>query len=156
LGEVGLDYKVKIKKSLQHNVFSQVLALAEKYKKPVIVHSRYSYEKTYEMVSAANIKKAVFHWYSGPLDVLEKIIDAGYFISATPALAYSEKHQEAVLKAPLDQILIETDSPVEYQGKLSEPATLIETIAELSKLKKEPVEIIAEKTTKNAKWFFDI
>jgi TatD DNase family protein len=154
LGEVGLDYKVKVKKPLQWDVFSRVLNFAVNQKKPVIVHSRFSYQRSFQMVSAAGVERAVFHWYSGPLDILEEIIHKGYYISATPALAYSRFHQAAVKKAPLERILVETDSPVAYQGKKSEPVYLIDTLKSLSLLKGMPVQKVADITTENAGRFF--
>ena len=108
------------------------------------------------MVKDAGIKKAVFHWYSGPLEVLEKIIDHGYYVSATPALAYSPAHQEAMISAPLERILVETDSPVEYQGRISEPADLMTTLEELSRLKGMDLVETRKITTANAKHFFGI
>jgi TatD DNase family protein len=108
------------------------------------------------MVSAAKIKKAVFHWYSGPLDLLEKIIADGYFVSCTPALAHSTAHQAAIRQAPLERILIETDCPVEYRGKVSEPAHLIDTLTHLSRIKDRPTEEVARITTANARMFFGI
>ena len=108
------------------------------------------------MVAAAHIPKAVFHWYSGPMEVLDKILDDGYFISATPALAYSDKHREAMIRAPLSNILIETDAPVEFNGKASEPATLVETLHELARLKKLPVSEVAHITTKNSRKFYGL
>jgi TatD DNase family protein len=154
LGEVGLDYKVKVKKEVQHRVFESVLDLAEKYGTPVNVHSRYSYERTHAMVTAAHIPKAVFHWYSGPMEVLDKIIADGYCVSATPALAYSYHHREAMIRAPLSNILIETDAPVEFNGKPSEPATLVETLHELARLKEMPVSEIAQITSENSRKFY--
>ena len=82
LGEVGLDYKIRIKKQVQWDVFGRVLELAAGCKKPVIVHSRYSHQRCHRMVSAAAIEKAVFHWYSGPLDVLERIVADGIMFPA--------------------------------------------------------------------------
>jgi len=154
LGEVGLDYKVKIKKPLQRDVFKRVLSLAHDYGKPVIIHSRYSYERTCQMVSAAHIEKAVFHWYSGPLDILDCILERGYCISATPALMYSKHHQAAIAHAPLHQILIETDCPVEYRGKISEPGDLIQTLKALSMIKNEPMDVLGRFITENTKKFF--
>ena len=156
LGEVGIDYKIKVKKSLQQEVFSRVLRLAEKQNKPIIVHSRYSYERTHTMVAAAGIEKAVFHWYSGPLEILDRIVQNGYFVSATPALAYSPQHQAAISKAPLERILVETDAPVEYRGRVSEPCNLTDTLLALSGLKNRPMEVLARITTENAKRFFVI
>ena len=156
LGEVGIDYKVKVKKVLQWKVFSQLLSMALRYDRPVIVHSRFSHKRTHEMVRDAGIEKAVFHWYSGPLEILEKIIDHGYYVSATPALAYSPVHQEAMRNAPLERILVETDSPVEYQGRMSEPADLMITLEELSRLQGMDLGEIKRVTTANAKHFFGI
>ena len=108
------------------------------------------------MVKDAGIQKGVFHWYSGPLEILEKIIDHGYYVSATPALAYSPPHQAAMRSAPLERILVETDSPVEYQGRISEPADLMITLEELSRLKGIDLGETKRVTTANAKHFFGI
>ena len=156
LGEVGLDYKIKIKKPLQQDFFKQVLMLAEKQDKPVIIHSRYSHERCHRMVSEAGIKKAVFHWYSGPLEILDRIIADGYYVSATPALAHSPYHQAAIEKAPIERILIETDCPVEYGGKTSEPANLLDTLKALSRLKEKPENLVADITAENTKMVFDL
>jgi TatD DNase family protein len=155
VGEVGLDYKVKVKKSLQWEVFARVLRLANRHRLPVIVHSRYSHQRCHKMVSEEGIDRAVFHWYSGPLDILDRIIGDGYFVSCTPALAYSPAHRKAIRHAPLDRILVETDCPVAYQGKASEPAHLIETIHQLSLLKRLPRDEVARVTTDSAESLFE-
>ena len=108
------------------------------------------------MVKDAGIEKGVFHWYSGPLDILERIIYHGYYVSATPALAYSPPHQAAMRSAPLERILVETDSPVEYQGRISEPADLMTTLEELSRLKGVDLGETRKITTANAKHFYGI
>ena len=156
LGEVGLDYKVKVKKPLQRRVFERLLQLAREKKKPVIVHSRLSHSRTHQMVAESGVEKAVFHWYSGPLDILDRILEDGFLVSATPALAYSPPHWAAMARAPLDKILIETDSPVTYGDNISEPADLKITLRELSHLKNFPQEQLASVTAKNARRFFGI
>jgi len=156
LGEVGLDYKVKVKKKLQKAVFSKLLNLAVKSNKPVIIHSRFSHQRTYEMTVDAGIEKAVFHWYSGPVDILDNIIASGFFVSATPALAYSPHHQTAMKRAPVQRILIETDAPVQYGDRASEPADLKETLFHLSMIKKIPEDKLADMVTKNAQKFFGL
>ena len=156
LGEVGLDYKVRLKKKIQWEVFSHILLIAKNHDRPVIVHSRFSHKRTYQMVKEAGIKKAVFHWYTGSLDILERIIEDNYFISATPALAYSPPHQAAIESAPLERILTETDSPVEYQGKESEPANLTLTLREISRIKGMEFDEVCRITTTNAENFFGI
>ncbi len=156
LGEVGLDYKVKVKKPIQKDVFFRLLRLAETHEKPVIVHSRFSYERTHRMVVEAGIEKAVFHWFSGPLEILDRILSDGYYVSATPALAYSKHHQSCIAHAPLNRILIETDAPQEYQGIPSVPSDLVKTLELLSRLKNAPIDQTARITTENAKKFYGI
>jgi TatD DNase family protein len=154
MGEIGLDYGAKAKKKLQRQVFQKLLDIAKKFDKPVIIHSRYSHLRTHTMTKEAGVERAVFHWYSGPVDVLENILENGYFISATPALVYSPPHQEAMKVAPIERILIETDCPVEYQGKRSEPADLVITLRELSRIKNLPPEEVARVTASNTKSFY--
>ncbi|MEJ2365054.1 MAG: TatD family hydrolase [Deltaproteobacteria bacterium] len=90
------------------------------------------------------------------MEILSKIVEQGYYVSATPALAYSPPHQAAMRAAPLERILVETDSPVEYQGRISEPAHLMITLKELSRLKGIPFEDVQFITSNNAKLFFGI
>jgi len=156
LGEVGLDYKSSVPKEIQEGAFRDLLELAWEKNKPVIVHSRMSHEETFELVRKNELKKVVFHWYSGPLDILKELLLQGYYISATPALVYSPKHREAVTAAPLKQILIETDSPTAYQGVISSPAQVLKTLTELSRIKGMEIEETALKTTQNARDFFAI
>ena len=66
LGEIGLDYKIKVKKELQWSVFGELLDIALESNKPVIIHCRYSHHRAFEMMREREIKRAVFHWYSGP------------------------------------------------------------------------------------------
>ena len=156
LGEVGLDYKVKVKKELQWRVLETILDLALTHDKPVILHCRFSHSRTFNMVRERGIKRAVFHWYSGPIDLLEEILAAGYFISATPALRYSPPHQAAIKLAPLERILLETDTPVVYQGKESRPRDVLISLEEVARLKGLDPNVIAEQTTLNASRFFQI
>jgi TatD DNase family protein len=156
LGEIGVDYKVKIKKEVQWKVFEALLTMALDFNKPVILHCRFSHHHALRMVKERGIKRAVFHWYSGPLSVLEEILAMGYSVSATPALRYSPPHREAIRQAPLERILLETDSPVIYQGKESRPKDVRITLGEVAQLKGvDPLEV-SRQTTSNASTFFGI
>lgn len=156
LGEIGLDYKAKVKKEIQHKVFNELLDLANLFYKPVIIHCRYSHERALKMILEKKIERAVFHWYSGPLEILDEIIQRGYFISATPALLYSLHHQEAIKRAPLEKVLLETDTPVIYQGIESRPKHVRITLEQVAKLKGLDELMVAEQTTANARHFFQI
>jgi TatD DNase family protein len=156
LGEIGLDYKIQVKKELQWKVFGELLDIAIESDKPVILHCRYSHRRAFEMVRERKIKRAIFHWYSGPLDLLDKILSMGYYISATPALVYSPPHQEAIKRTPIDRILLETDTPVSYQVKESRPKDVQITLQEVVRIKKLNPAIVSEQTTINASQFFQI
>ena len=156
LGEIGLDYKIKVKKELQWRVFGELLNTALESDRPVIVHSRFSHRRAFEMVRERKIKRAVFHWYSGPVDLLDKILAMDYFISATPALAYSPPHREAIQRAPIERILLETDTPVSYQGRGSRPKDVRMSLEEVARLKGLEPSLVAMQTTANASEFFQI
>jgi len=156
LGEVGLDYRIKVRKGLQWEVFEKLLEIACEYDKPVIIHCRYSHQRTFEMVKEKKIERAVFHWYSGSVDLLDEILSRDYFVSATPALVYSPPHQQAIKRAPIERILLETDTPVRYQGSEARPKDVLVSLEEVARLKGLSRSMVAEQTTANASHFFGI
>lgn len=156
LGEIGLDYKIKLKKQLQWKAFEGLLGIASESNKPVIVHCRFSHRRALDMVKDAGVKRAVFHWYSGPLSLLGEILDAGYYISATPALAYSPPHQDAIKWAPIEKILLETDAPVSYQGREARPRDVRITMEEVARLKGLEPCVVSKQATANASRLFQI
>ena len=156
LGEVGLDYKAKTKKKMQKAVFHDLLALAKRHDRPVIVHCRYVHESAYEMVQEAGIEKAIFHWYSGALDLIPRIAGAGYYMSATPALLYNPYHAKAIRAVPLSNLLLETDAPVEYQDLHARPVHVQVTLQEVARVKELSIEAVAAQTTENARVCFGL
>jgi len=163
LGEIGLDYDKRLVKTapkeLQKKVLQRLLALAAKYAKPAVIHSRYAWKDALQLVQDSGIEKAVFHWFTGFSSVLKDIVDAGYFISATPATEYHEEHRRAVREAPLDKLLLETDCPVTYgreEKYESRPADVLRTLKAVAELKGTDQATIAEQTTRNAVAFFSL
>lgn len=156
VGEIGLDYWIKKDKETQKTVFKKLLTLAAVKGKPVCVHTRGAWEDAYNLVKESNVRQGVFHWYSGPTDVLRSLLDNGYFISATPATEYSKAHREAVKNTPLDSLLLETDSPVKYKGVEAEPATVLKTLKFVAALKGLSEDAVSEKTTENAIKLFSL
>ena len=135
IGEIGLDYHKRLvkaaSKELQKDVLRHLLDLAKKYDKPAIIHSRYAWKDSFSLAAGAGIDKAVFHWFTGFSSVLRDIITSGYFISATPATEYHEEHRRAVKEAPLNSLLLETDSPVTYGREVkykSKPADVVRSV----------------------------
>jgi TatD DNase family protein len=162
VGEIGLDFWLKTarknpsKRQAQKEVFRRLLDLAKRYNKPVSIHTRGAWEESLDLTVKAGVEKAVFHWYSGPLDVLDSILAHGYLISATPAAEYSQNHQAVIASTPLEKMLLETDSPVKYGGIPSEPAHVLRTLDAVSKIKHIPKEDVAAITTQNALKFFEL
>jgi len=162
IGEIGLDYwykevrKSPEKKQQQRELFRRLLEIAKKNGKPVSIHSRGAWADCTDITIETGIRKAVFHWFSGPTDVLEKLIDEGYYVSATPAAAYSKEHRTAIKTTPLKNLLLETDSPVVYRGEPSEPIHVLRTLSAVADLKGLNTEEVARKTTQNARLVFGI
>lgn len=156
VGEIGLDYWIKTDREIQKRVLKDLLKVALEKNKAVSVHSRGAWEDAYSLVKESGMKKVVFHWYSGPLEVLQKILDSGYFISSTPAAEYSEHLRRALQHAPLENLLLETDSPVKYRGIESEPSHVYKTLEHVAEIKGISEGSLAEKTTENAIKLFDL
>jgi len=170
VGEIGLDYWIRPLrkkqpgreevKALQQEAFRLQLRKALDYSLTPIIHSRGAWADSFRMTEEEGLPRAVFHWYTGPLDILEKIIVAGYHISATPATAYSPQLREVLMAAPLERIILETDCPVprrvgdERIG--TEPADVHYSIRALAELKGIPEEEVACITTETACELFSL
>lgn len=165
IGEIGLDYHKKVlalnDKDTQKHVLAELLQIAVKHHKTVLLHSRYAWKDCFTMVHQAGVENAVFHWYTGPSSVLRDILIRGYYISATPAIEYHSEHRRAVRETPLDRILLETDSPVTYaHGRIGEyqaqPSDALRSLAETARIKEIPLAELADITTANAEQLFGL
>ncbi len=168
VGEIGLDFWYKwvrkddAKKSEQREVFRAFLEVARELDLPAVIHSRGVWRECLETAQSAGVRKAVFHWYSGPVDVLNDIIKAGYFVSTTPSVAYSPQSREAIAGAPIEQTLIETDCPVHYKDPetreefQAQPRDVVRTLKAYCALKQIDEDKALVTLNKNARKFFGI
>jgi TatD DNase family protein len=165
VGEIGLDYhkqaRLNADKDLQKRVLRSLLQIAKDQDKPVCLHTRYAWRDAFDLVKEAGITKAVFHWYTGTSSVLKDIIAGGYYISVTPAISYHDEHRRAVKETPVQQLLLETDSPVTYaRGREGEfvasPADALRSLTGAAELKGISEQALAEITTDNARRLFGI
>jgi TatD DNase family protein len=163
IGEIGLDYDKRMVrlsgKEEQKYILKRLLALAARYDKPVSLHSRYAWKDCLELVLEAGVKKAVFHWFTGFSSVLREIISNGFYISCTPAAEYHEEHRRAVREAPLEQLLLETDSPVTYgrdNRYRSQPADVLRSLKAAALLKDVDTDTVSQQTTINARNLFKL
>jgi TatD DNase family protein len=166
VGETGLDYwykwvrKDQHERQLQKDSFAVHLELARTSGLPIVIHSRGAWEDCLAMTQAAGVKRALFHWYSGPVDILERVIAAGFYVSTSPSVAYSPESRRAMEQAPLERILVETDAPVHYKENdgtfLAEPKDVVRTWKALAELKNLDQDHTLAVVNANAKRFFGL
>ncbi|MEM0174136.1 MAG: TatD family hydrolase [Sulfolobaceae archaeon] len=134
IGEVGLDFRfAKAPKDLQIEVFKKFILNSED--KTLNVHALDAWRETFDLLVKYNVKRAIFHWYTGPIDLLKDIEAMGYFITVNPSVTFQKKHQEVVEKADISIILTESDGGYEYRGRMLEPIHIIEALEYISKVK---------------------
>jgi len=118
IGEVGIDTSYELRNGASYNrqkfVFHTMLCLAEKYNKPVSIHSRNSVDDVLDIVGTHRLRGTLLHWFSGSAEQLKRAMDMGLYVSYGPSLVYSKVIKESFLKADRELILVETDGPVRY------------------------------------------
>lgn len=156
LGEVGMDLKIPKPPELQRRVLREVVGVAEELGKPLLLHTRWAWREVLEELRGRDLPPSVFHWYSGPEELVGEILDLGHYLSATPALEYSPPHRSALRACPVERILLETDSPVRYRGREARPKEVVRSLRALSELKGLEPEEVAGLTTRNAERVFGV
>lgn len=154
LGEVGLDYKKKVKKETQREALAAQLSLAAAQGLTALVHCRFSERRVLAMLREAGVR-AVFHWFAAP-ELLPEVLAAGHFISATPSAAASPPHRAAIEACPLERLVLETDTPVAHAGKPSEPGRVTETCRLVAEIKGLGMTQVAAVTSANARSLFKL
>lgn len=121
IGEIGLDFsKEGIEtKDIQLASFNRILKLVSDKKKILSLHSRRAEKEVFELLIQYKIQNAIFHWYSGGLNLIENISGAGYYFSINPAMIKSISGQKIISKIPKENVLTETDGP--FINKDNEP-----------------------------------
>ena len=166
IGETGLDYwykwvrKDELERQKQKDSFAVHLGLAKEFDLPIVIHSRGAWRDCLSMAHESGVRRALFHWYSGPVDILDQILEVGFYVSTGPSVAYSPESRRAMAHAPLGRILIETDSPVNYKDGedsfIAEPRDVIRTWKALAQLKNLDEQQTLAAVNANAKEFFRI
>lgn len=113
IGEIGLDFSREgiATKDEQIAVLREVLTDIRGKNKIVSVHSRRAEKELLNLLCEYEIKNVIFHWYSGPVDIVPSILEKGYYFSVNEAMCLSKNGQSIVNSIPRDRILTETDAP---------------------------------------------
>lgn len=170
IGECGMDYyRYKsndiVNPQLQKEVFIKQIELAWRLKLPLQIHNRRAGQDLLEIVnshrSLLRNPPGMFHCFSGDLDFLKKVLNLGFYIGFDGNITYQgiapgeNTALAALVKyAPLNRIVLETDSPylapAPFRGSRNEPKNVIIVAKFIAKIKRATVEEISGKTTNNA------
>jgi len=158
IGETGLDYyRFEGDLTWQRDRFRTHIRAALEARKPLIIHTRAAAEDTLTVMREEGAKRigGVMHCFTETLEVAEAALDLGFMISFSGIVSFKNAKQikEVAMKVPLDQMLIETDSPylapTPHRGKTNEPGFVLHVAEEIASLRELSVAEIAEATTRN-------
>lgn len=161
IGEIGLDYYYdKQSRLAQIKLFEQQLAIAEKYHLPVIIHSREATKDVLNCLKKYKVK-GVIHSFSGTLEEAREFIKLGFYLGINGIITFKNSNlKEVFLSVPLDNILLETDSPYltphPFRGQKNEPKNIKIIAKFVANLKNISVADLAVITNKNLERLFKI
>ena len=161
IGEIGLDYHYgKENKEAQIILFEEQLKLAEKYNKPVIIHSRDATLDTIETIKKYKVR-GVIHSFSGSLETANIYLKLGFLLGVNGVITFKNCNLKDVIKEiPLEKIVLETDSPyltpVPFRGERNDSSHINEIAEFVASLKGVSMENLANITNENVHQVFDI
>lgn len=161
IGEIGLDYYwVKENKEKQKELFEAQLKLAEKFNKPVVIHSREATQDTIEILGKYNVR-GVIHSFSGSYETACIYIKMGFLLGVNGVITFKNCNlKDVISRIDLSNIILETDSPyltpVPFRGQKNDPTHVYDVAKFVADLKGVSVEELSKITNDNIKRVFDI
>lgn len=151
VGETGLDYFYDHSpREVQAEALRRQCRLARSLDKPLVVHVRDAHEDCARILSEEGVARGMIHCFTGDTAAARRYLDLGFHLSVSGTVTYkkSEALQEAVRFAPLDRLMVETDSPYlspePLRGKWpNEPARVALTARKVAALKGVDAEALA-------------
>ena len=165
VGEIGLDYYWdKENHEKQEYWFRRQIALAREEKLPMIIHSREAAADTLRVMKEEKSEEigGVIHCFSYSVEMAEEYLKMGFYLGIGGVVTFknAKKIKEVVQMAPMERILLETDSPylapVPYRGKRNSSLYLPYVVQEIAELKGISEEEVIETTEKNAVRLFQV
>lgn len=137
IGETGLDYHYTAESAeVQQQSLRLHVTAAQETGLPLIIHARAADEDMARMLSEAYRARpysCVMHCFSSSAELARAALDCGFYLSMSGIAAFpkSKDLREIFASAPLERILVETDSPYlappPYRGKRNEPGYSVHT-----------------------------
>ena len=165
VGEIGLDYYWdKENHEKQQYWFRRQIALAREEKLPMIIHSREAAADTLRVMKEEKSEEigGVIHCFSYSAEMAEEYLKMGFYLGIGGVVTFknAKKIKEVVQMAPMERILLETDSPylapVPYRGKRNSSLYLPYVVREIAEIKGISEEEVIEMTEKNAVRLFQV
>lgn len=165
IGEIGLDYYWdEPDREIQKKWFRRQLELAKEENLPIIVHSRDAAKDTLDIMKEMECDKmnGVVHCFSYSKEIARKILDMGFYLGIGGVVTFQNAKaiKEVVEYAPLDRILLETDSPylapAPHRGKRNSSLYIPLIAQEIAGIKETEYDEVVQTTNKNAKRLFRI
>lgn len=163
VGECGLDYFVDgLDADTQHTYFDSQLRLAREFDLPVIVHARRAVDAVIATLRRIGGLRGVVHSFSGSAEQAAQLHRLGFLLGIGGPVTFERANRlrGIVATMPLEQLLLETDSPdqpdASHRGQRNEPAYLVEVLDVVAQLRHMPRESLAAATAANAERLFGL
>lgn len=163
IGETGLDFfrTPEELRDKQKYSFARHIKIAKQHNKALVIHDRDSHRDVLDLLTKEGApEKTIFHCYSGDAQMAKECIANKYILSFAGTVTFKNAPElrEAVVLVPIDQILVETDSPflapMPNRGALNTPAQIPNTLRLMADLRGESVDYLAGAISENAERIF--
>jgi TatD DNase family protein len=162
IGEIGIDlYWDKTTLDIQVKAFEQQIDWAIEKDLPIVIHTRESFDETFEVLERKKHPKlrGIFHCFSGDLEQAKHAIDLNFILGIGGVVTFKNgKIDQFLNEIPLDKIVLETDSPylapVPHRGKRNESSYLDLVAGKLVNIYDTDFTEIGRITTENANTMF--
>jgi TatD DNase family protein len=148
IGEIGLDFHWEKNTSTypsQKKVLQYFLAAAREQNKFVNLHTKGGEKEILDLLERYQIRRAIIHWYSGPMDILRGMVQYGAYFTVGVELLYSPHIKAIAGEIPDRLLLTETDNPGGLQwlsGAMGMPKDLAKVIDALATLRNTTAALI--------------
>lgn len=163
IGEIGLDYHYDTDKELQKKVFIKQIEIANKYKLPIVIHTRDAVMDTLKILKENIVKKkGIFHCCPHNRELVKEALKLDYYISfgGTVTFKNSKNAEEIVKMVPLDRFVTETDcpylAPEPVRGTRNDSRNLKYIVKKLAEFKGFSEDEIAKRAYENAKRVYEL
>lgn len=163
IGECGLDFFVEgLDADAQQAYFDAQLRLARDFELPVIVHARRAVDAVIAAIRKVGSLRGVIHSFPGSAEQAAQLHKLGFMLGIGGPVTFERANRlrNVVATMPLEQLLLETDSPDQpgaaHRGQRNEPAHLVEVLDVVAALRDAPPERIAEASCANARRLFKL